>query len=208
MVTERAYLLVRGPDGQERRHELDPVSGPVSIGRGEGMAIEIHWDEEVSRLHALVEPIGQEWVLVDDGLSRNGSYVNGKPVSGRRRLRDNDELRIGATYLRFRAVEGGAGQTVPPAGVISEADISDAQRRVLLALCCPVIRGGSYALPATNRQIADKLYLSVETVKTHMRRLADALGSGELPRNAQRARIVEVALERGIVTPRDFPGIE
>ena len=45
------------------------------------------WDTEVSRLHAQVEPVGSDWIVVDDGLSRNGTYVNGERVNGRRRLR-------------------------------------------------------------------------------------------------------------------------
>ena len=41
--------------------------------------------------------------MVDDGLSRNGTFVNGERVTRRRRLLDGDELRIGSTTIRFRA---------------------------------------------------------------------------------------------------------
>ena len=42
-------------------------------------------------------------MLVDEGLSRNGSFVNGERVDGRRLLDDGDELRFGQTLLRYRA---------------------------------------------------------------------------------------------------------
>ena len=43
------------------------------------------------------------WVLVDDGTSRNGSYVNGRPLVHRRALADGDVLRFGETHVVFRA---------------------------------------------------------------------------------------------------------
>lgn len=38
----------------------------------------------------MLEPIGEAWTLVDDGLSRDGSFVNGSRVQGRHRLQDRD----------------------------------------------------------------------------------------------------------------------
>ena len=34
-----------------------------------------------------------DWTVVDDGLSRNGTYVNGERIHGRRRLVDGDTPR-------------------------------------------------------------------------------------------------------------------
>ena len=36
------------------------------------------WDGEVSRLPAQLEGVGTDRILIDDGLSRNGTYVNGE----------------------------------------------------------------------------------------------------------------------------------
>jgi DNA-binding NarL/FixJ family response regulator len=58
--------------------------------------------------------------------------------------------------------------------------------------------------PATNRQIADDLVLSVEAVKTHLRTLFQRFGVEDLPQNAKRARLVELAFETSAVTPRDL----
>ena len=55
------------------------------------------WDDEVSRLHAELVRMGEDWVLCDDGLSHNGTFVNGERVRGRRRLRDGDVVTVGAT---------------------------------------------------------------------------------------------------------------
>jgi pSer/pThr/pTyr-binding forkhead associated (FHA) protein len=65
--------------------------------------ISLHWDLEVSTVHAQVERLGDDWVLIDDGLSRNGSFVNGERMVGRRRLDDGDELRFGQTPVTFHA---------------------------------------------------------------------------------------------------------
>ena len=47
--------------------------------------------------------LGRLWAVCDDGLSRNGSYVNGARIGGRRALLDGDVLRFGKTDILFRA---------------------------------------------------------------------------------------------------------
>src|SRR5688500_16905306 len=75
----------------------------ISFGRAEGNDVALDWDPQASRSHAQLERIGTDWALVDDGLSRNGSTVNGKRVSGRSPLRDEDVVRLGRTTIVFRA---------------------------------------------------------------------------------------------------------
>ena len=82
--------------------------------------------------------------------------------------------------------------------------LSEAQRRVLISLCRPYREPGAHVTPATNRQIADDLVLSVEAVKTHLRTLFQRFGVEDLPQNAKRARLVELAFETSAVTPRDL----
>ena len=96
------FLFWRGPDGQ-RILSLEQGRERVTVGRGPEVDIGLDADEQVSRLHAEIERIGGEWTLADDGLSRNGSFLNGERVAGRRRLADGDELRFGATTVVFRA---------------------------------------------------------------------------------------------------------
>ena len=40
-------------------------------------------------------------MLVDDGLSSNGTFVNQERLNGRRRLNDGDNLRFGRTTVIF-----------------------------------------------------------------------------------------------------------
>ena len=76
--------------------------------------------------------------------------------------------------------------------------ISDAQRRVLVSLCGPLDEA-PFAGPRSNREIADELFLSVETVKTHLRALFDLFGIGDLPQNRKRAELVRRAFETGVL---------
>ena len=89
---------------------LEPGTERVTIGRGTGNDVALEWDTEVSRLHAELECLGDEWTVADDGLSRNGSFLNGQRISGRQRLRDGDVLRVGRTQIAYRVPESGRVQ--------------------------------------------------------------------------------------------------
>ena len=69
--------------------------------------------------------------------------------------------------------------------------LSDAQKRVLLALCRPFKDASAFVTPATNQEIAAELYLSVEAVKKHMRALFERFGVEELPQYEKRNRLVD-----------------
>src|SRR5690349_371416 len=96
------YLLYR--DG-ERRQVLMPLDGceRVTIGRRTSNDLALGWDPEVSRLHAAVERIGTDWVLCDEGLSHNGTTVNGVRVNLRQRLHAGDVIGVGETLIAFWA---------------------------------------------------------------------------------------------------------
>jgi DNA-binding NarL/FixJ family response regulator len=57
---------------------------------------------------------------------------------------------------------------------------------------------------ASNREIAEALFVSVETVKTHMRALFDAFEVGDVPQYHKRTELVRRALETGLVTAHDL----
>jgi pSer/pThr/pTyr-binding forkhead associated (FHA) protein len=175
----------------------------VSIGRGEHNGLALPWDPEVSRTHAQLELVGGDWTLVDDGLSRNGSFVNGERIGGRRRLVDGDVLRIGRTSLQFRAPGPRVETTLlgDPAAVVR---LSEAQRRVLVALCRPLADPAGTGVPASNRQIADELYLSLDGVKTHIRTLFGKLSIDELPQYQKRTELARRAIDLGLVAARDL----
>jgi hypothetical protein len=203
--TGRPFLAYRDAEGERRLLMIDPDVTELWIGRSPSADVRLTWDEEVSALHAQLEVVREECTLVDEGLSRNGSYVNGERVSGRRHLRDGDMLRFGHTMALFRApatVE--AKSTVVASDALAAADVSPAQRRVLVALCRPFKDGASFTTPPTNQQLADELHLSVDAVKTHMRALFEKFGVQELPQNRKRVAVVEQALQTGLVAQREL----
>jgi predicted ArsR family transcriptional regulator len=82
--------------------------------------------------------------------------------------------------------------------------LTDTQRRILIALCRPFRDDASFATPATNQHIADELFLSVEAVKMHLRTLFAKFGLAELPQNEKRARLVESAMQSGVISQADL----
>lgn len=197
------YLSCRENQASPRRW---PLQGPmVTVGRAPDVDVVLGEDLLVSRLHTTLELVGGVWTIVDNGLSRNGTYVNGRRLSGRLPLHDRDEIRLGATTLTFcaPAEETGAhtlvGQPLPV-----PTHLTPAQRSVVLALCRPYKNGDAYALPATNQQIADELFLSVDAVKTHLRVLFHRLDIDHLPQNAKRVRLAEMALLYGLISKHEL----
>jgi hypothetical protein len=197
------FLVWRTEDGEQQLLLLDQQRWRVTIGRDPAADLPLAWDAEVSRTHALLEQVGRGWTLVDDGLSRNGSFVNGTRVIGRRRLRDKDRLVFGATPVTYRETSGAITQTASAIDAPAAIPLSPMQRKVLIALCRPVHESAS-AIPATNRQIAEEVYLTVDAVKAHLRVLFERYGLSQLPQNEKRARLVSAALDSGVLAPRDF----
>jgi pSer/pThr/pTyr-binding forkhead associated (FHA) protein len=196
-----AFLLLR--DGADRQVIVDLDEGAPRLTIGRRGDVRLDWDDEVSRVHAALERLGEEWLLSDDGLSRNGTWVNGERVTGRRRLRDGDVITAGRTAIAFRAPADGSDATVSALGPGLGSLLTPAQRRVLVALCRP-FRDASYAAPATNQQIADELVVSVDAVKSTLTALFTAFGVDHLPQNQKRATLALQALRAGIVSRRDL----
>jgi pSer/pThr/pTyr-binding forkhead associated (FHA) protein len=197
------FLLWRDASGQ-RILILDGGDSSVTVGRGDEVDVALDADEQVSRLHAEIERTGGEWTVADDGLSRNGSFLNGERVAGRRRLSDGDELRFGATLVVFRAPAATAGSATVAAPDPVKVELSDTQRGILAALCRPYRDGSSYATPATNLEVAEQVHLSVDAVKGHLRVLFERFGISDLPQNQKRVRLVELALRNGVISIREL----
>ncbi|WP_354700423.1 hypothetical protein DSM112329_00697 [Paraconexibacter sp. AEG42_29] len=203
-----AYLLLRDGASSLRLLPLDPARGAI-IGRAPECDAALDWDPEVSRAHARLECHGGVWSLVDDGLSRNGTFLNDTRVHGRSPLHAGDVVRVGRTVLVFRlpVAEDAAGVTVTAKDATAVASLTPAEGRVLRALCRPLLTaGGDTAMPASNADIAAELVLSVAGVKTHLRALFDKLGVDDLAQNRKRAELARRAIATGLVTPRDLLG--
>jgi two-component system, NarL family, response regulator NreC len=120
-----------------------------------------------------------------------------------------EALRLGAAgYLPKEAAEGqlleairiaaSGGTYLEPQLGARLAAVAARKPRELSARELEVLR--LIARGHTNREIAERLFLSVRTVESHRARLQRKL---ELSR---RSELVEYALERGLVEPSELPG--
>lgn len=197
-----AFLVYRGSDGKQA---IVPLAGrQLTVGRRGDNDVALDWDKQVSRLHAQIERIKGDWCLVDDGLSRNGSFVNGERIVGKRRLADGDRLCFGTTAMIYRApaaerIESTVGVGPSAPSVV----LTETRRRIVLALARPVAES-AFATPATNQEIADEVCLSVDAVKAHLRGLFEQFGLSDLPQNQKRAALAATALLNGVVAPHEF----
>jgi pSer/pThr/pTyr-binding forkhead associated (FHA) protein len=197
------FLFLRDGDGAQLVVPLDVER--IVLGRVPGSDLQIAWDPRVSGVHAYLERRGSRWVIEDDGLSRNGTFVDGERLRGQRTLRDGEVIQVGDTLLGFRDPE--PVQVVATVATPSAAtpEVSAAQRRVLTALCRPLAEG-ERSTPATNEEIARELVLSVAAIKTHLRALFERFGVEDLPQNEKRVRLAELALAGGVVRTSDLVG--
>jgi hypothetical protein len=200
---QRPFLLYRDGEGAQRILDLGAAPERLTVGRSAASDVALPWDEEVSRVHASLERRGDEWTLVDDGRSHNGSFIDGERVRGRARLSDGDAIAVGRTVIVFRSPTGRESLRTATSRVNAAPAITDAQRRVLVELCRP-FAASSFAVPPSNPQIAAALVIGVETVKSHMRALFEAFELTDLPQHQKRAALAQRALETGVVSARDL----
>lgn len=196
----RPFLVWRDPAGELRIRGLGDRP-QLTIGRRRSCDIALIDDGEVSRLHAVLEQLGEDWTLLDGGLSRNGTFLNGQRISTRRRLADGDLLRFGETTLEYRDpshVSTPVTATGSPAAAVEGLTLT--QRAVLVALCRPYLDPDGRRLgPATNAEIAAEVFLGIDSVKSHLRALYRQFGLSHLPQNQKRTRLAIDALSSGIV---------
>ncbi len=178
--------------------EVIPLRGEVTtVGRGRGADIRLD-DPSVSRLHAELVRRGPYVYVVDLGLSRNGTRVNGRPAA-RRVLDDGDVLSFGAARCRI----GGLQQE----DLTEEADLRrsaapELTRReldVLASLCRPALSDEAFAVPATAHQIAADLVVTEAAVKQHLLRLYQKFRVPEGPN--RRTRLANEVIALGLVKP-------
>ena len=148
------FLAYRDVHGDLRIVPLS-VEDSVRIGRTADNDVVLAGDTEVSRAHAQLMAAGAGWTLVDDGMSRNGTYVNGERVLRHRRLEDRDMVRVGQTSILFRHPSAVGDDSTAVARTQPELRLTDAERRVLVALCRPLLEPGLVSTPASNQEIAD-----------------------------------------------------
>lgn len=92
-------LEVRTPDGSARTEPLE--GGRLVLGRAPEAQLRFPEDTSLSRLHLALEPEDGGWSVEDLG-SKNGTWLNGKPLRRRERLAPGDRLEAGRVALLLR----------------------------------------------------------------------------------------------------------
>lgn len=175
----------------------------ISVGRSPASNISLPFDPSVSGIHALLSRVGDTWLIEDDGLSRNGTFLNGLRLRGQQRLRDRDWVRFGQSTLVYRSPSDEAAAETRAAVEEAPVAVTEAQKRVLVALCRPVIQGDSSAA-ATTGQIAEELVVSSETVKSHLHELFNRFDLADAESREKRHLLVVKAIQSGTVSDRDY----
>jgi class 3 adenylate cyclase len=204
------FLSYRDGAGKQQIFDLDDSRTRVRIGRRATNDIRLEWDREVSRTHASLVRVSDRWVLLDDGRSRNGSFVNGQRVADRHTLADGDILRFGETMLLYRAplasdiqrireLRDTRATTDTATGLPGAVFLSETQRRVLIALCGLIGDGAPEAARPADDEIARELELDVEAVRDNLWALSHVFDTDQLPEEERVARLIERARDSGIV---------
>ncbi|MFX0578261.1 FHA domain-containing protein [Nocardia nepalensis] len=195
-----ATLSHRVGHGNWREIPLDHDMQGMTIGRSEAADITVTADATVSRLHAIIKRVCDWWVVIDNGLSTNGTFVNGERIGGLRKLESGDTIRLGKTVFIFTDGHPTEDErTIAQGSLPTRSALTDAQYLILEALCRPYDAQTAFTYPASNWQIAHELCLSVATVKTHMRALFKIFHVEALPQNKKRMFLVERALDSGVI---------
>ena len=147
-------------------------------------------------------------MIADDGLSQNGTLVNGFSLQGRRRLRDGDLITIGRTSLTFCEPRADTEEGDHPENndvTMSLPEMSPAwtysgqQQEILRELCRPLREDGEGVQPAPDPEIADRLALDEHLVVRELDAVAHSFGYAELATDERRLRTAVTALRSGLV---------
>jgi FHA domain len=93
-------LVVTGSPVLPVGGELELDSTSFTVGRSDENDVSIDGDEFASARHVRIEP-RRDGVWVHDLGSTNGTFVNGEPIDGPRRLANGDVVSVGSTDLRY-----------------------------------------------------------------------------------------------------------
>ncbi|EOR70333.1 hypothetical protein JCM3263A_29170 [Thermobifida fusca] len=182
----------------EETGEIHPLTAEVTtVGRGRGVDI-ILSDPSVSQLHAEIVRRGPYVYVVDMGLSRNGTRVNGRPIA-QRVLREGDVISFGAARCR---VGGLPEEDLRPEVELRRGGTPELTRReidVLTSLCRPALSDDAFVAPATARQIAEDLVVTEAAVKQHLLRLYQKFRIAEGVN--RRTRLANEVVALGLIRP-------
>ena len=164
------FFIYRYRTGEQRIVGLSAQRTEFTVGRNASADVTLDWDDQVSAVHAVIERLAGELMLLDDGLSRNGSYVNDERVHGRRRLRDGDLLRFGRTNVLIRNPADPGRSTTAPAP---------------MPICC-LVNGPPCSVHLTSSRIRAKFFCA--RVIERMATIAQGIAIGWRSRRSKHPR--------------------
>ena len=176
---------------------LFPLRAEVTtVGRGQHVDVRLA-DPSVSLLHAELIRRGPYVYVMDLGLSRNGTRVNGRLVA-RRVLADQDAITFGSARCRIIGVETGEVLDAEQPGA-SSPELTRREIDVIASLCRPAMSDDAFVTPATAREIAADLVVTEAAVKQHLLRLYTKLRIAEGPN--RRVRLANEVVLLGLAKP-------
>lgn len=168
----------------------------TTVGRGRDVDIRLA-DPTVSLLHAEIVRRGPYIYVMDLGLSRNGTRVNGRLVA-RRVLSDGDALTFGSARCRIFGIE--TDEVIDAEQLRSAApELTRRELDVIASLCRPALSDDAFVTPATAREIATDLVVTEAAVKQHLLRLYTKLRIAEGPN--RRIRLANEVVALGLAKP-------
>ena len=131
-MNDKLTLHVEPPSGPPVDREC---SGALTFGRGTGADVVVS-DGSMSRTHARVVAEGDSWLVEDLG-ARNGTYVNGERVDGRRKIGPGDVIKMGATLVRV------AGEPTEPQHALGGSDLASSIFRPVAEIAVTEMHGAA-----------------------------------------------------------------
>lgn len=164
------------PDGERRLLKGESVR----IGRDPANELALLEDSRVSRSHAELHLRQGQWIILDLG-SSNGTKVNRRRIE-QHPLRDGDRIQLGGTTMVYIASEDPNATEADGDHDAMAPELTERERQVLALI----------AQGLTDRQVGERLFISVSTVRSHLDRIGDKTGL------RRRAELTRLALELGI----------
>lgn len=174
----------------------------LTIGRAPENQVVLIDQPTVSRHHAVLKMSGSGWLVEDLG-SRNGTDLNGHRIARPERLKSGDDIQVGPVRFHFLDPSAGtqptldspAGQAItrttePGPGGLHTAELTPRELEIVA-----LVAGGR-----TDQDIANALYISVKTVRSHLDRIREKTG---LRRRAQLTRFYLSRADRPFQTQID-----
>jgi hypothetical protein len=188
--------------GSARERVVELVEQTYMIGSDPGSADVVIDDPTVSALHACVERVGNTWLVRDLG-SLNGTFVEGQRLTGQRRLRPTDAIRVGQSRLVFTD-RAATRRPVTDTLAGPPRNLTPTERRVLIELCRPLLSHNAFQPPASVREIAARLYVGRNAVQAHLTNLYDKFDIRDEADSNRRTTLANKAIERGAVSRGDL----